>query len=366
MGDVIRKVKGGKFIGWYIRYRDADGRRKQRASHQPSKAEARRLLLEVEARVLRDKVGIPAPVKDITVAELCTRFLEEYASPRIKDLERYRRSGHYALKPVVEIVGRIPVTQLNRPTLERLRDTLSRRCAANTVRYHLRPLGAALSWGVRQGLLTHSPLAGMERPRAAHSLEYLSREDAAKLLAAAEHQARSSQQPGDWCRFIGIALGLYAGLRRGEIFGLRWQDVDVDAGRLTIARSYKLLPKSNKPRYLPLPAVLVPLLREWRPRCPETAERLICPVFNRGRWGMSTISLKGKHSLQTLFRAADCAVPSRPWHALRHTYASHYVMAGGNIMVLRQLLGHSSVETTQIYAHLAPDYLAAEANRVRY
>lgn len=366
MGDVIRKVKNGKFIGWYIRYRDADGRRKQRASHQPSKAEARRYLLEVESRVARDKVGIPEPTKEITVSELCSRFLAEYASPRIKDLERYRRSSRYALKPVVEVVGRIPLTQLNRATLERLRDNLSLRCAANTVRHHLRPLGAALSWGVRQGLLTHSPLAGMERPQAAHSLEYLARADAAKLLGEAERHARSTERPGQWCRFIGIALGLYAGLRRGEIFGLRWQDVDIDAGRLTIARSYRLLPKSNKPRYLPLPVALVPLLREWRPLCPETKERLVCPVFHRGRWGMSTISLKGKHSLQTLFRSAGCAVPARPWHALRHTYASHYVMAGGNIMVLRQLLGHSSVETTQIYAHLAPDYLAAEANRVRY
>lgn len=366
MGDVLRKVKGGKFIGWYIRYRDADGRRKQRASHQPSKAEARRFLLEVEARVARDKVGIPEPAKEISVAELCERFLSEYASPRIKDLDRYRRAGRYAIKPVLELVGRIPITQLNRLTLERLRDTLSRRCAANTVRYHLRPLGTALSWGVRQGLLSHSPLSGMERPRAAHSLEYLSREEAGKLLAEAERQARSAQRPGDWCRFIGIALGLYAGLRRGEIFGLRWQDVDVNGGRLTIVRSYKLLPKSNKPRYLPLPTVLVPLLKEWRTRCPETAERLVCPVFNRGKWGMSTIALKGSHSLQALFRAADRPVPTRPWHALRHTYASHYVMAGGNIMVLRQLLGHSSVETTQIYAHLAPDFLAAEANRVRY
>jgi len=366
MGDVIRKVKGGKFIGWYIRYRDADGRRKQRASHQPSKAEARRYLLEVESRVARDRVGIPEPVPTITVAELAERFFAGYASPRIKDLDRYRRAGRYALRPVLDVIGRLPITQLNRPTLERLRDSLSRRYEANTVRFHLRPLGAALSWAVRQGLLPFSPLAGMERPRAVHSLEYLTRDDAAKLLSEAERRARESQRPAEWCRFIGLALGLYAGLRRGEIFGLRWQDVDLDAGRLTVARSYKLLPKSNKPRYLPLPAVLVPLLREWRPRCPETSERLICPVFNRGRWGMSTISLKGRGSLQELFRAVGCPVPARPWHALRHTYASHYVMAGGNIMVLRQLLGHSSVETTQIYAHLAPDYLAAEANRVRY
>jgi integrase len=366
MGDVVKKSKGGRFIGWYIRYRDTDGRRKQRASHQPSKAEARRYLLEVEARVAREQVGIPKPVPALTVAELVERFLAEYASPRIKDLDRYRRAGRYALRPVLEVLGRVPVTQLSRPTLERLRDSLSRRYEANTVRFHLRPLGAALSWAVRQGLLPYSPLAGMERPRAEHSIEYLSREDAAKLLSDSERRARESARPADWCCLIGLALGLYAGLRRGEIFGLRWQDIDLDAGRLTVARSYKLLPKSNKPRYLPLPVVLIPLLREWRPHCPETADRLICPVFNRGRWGMSTISPKGKHSLQELFRASGCPIPARPWHALRHTYASHYVMAGGNIMVLRQLLGHSSVETTQIYAHLAPDYLTAEANRVRY
>lgn len=366
MGDIIRKVKGGKFIGWYIRYRDVDGRRKQRASHQPSKAEARRLLLEVEARVARDRVGIPEPTQDITVATLCARFLAEYANPRIKDLERYRRSGHYALKPVLAAIGRIPISQLTRQTLERLRDKLSVECAANTVRYHLRPLGATLSWAVRQGLLIHNPLAGMERPRPTHALEYLSREEAAKLLGEAERRACASLHPADWCRWLGLALGLYAGLRRGEIFGLRWQDVDLDAGRLTVARSYKLLPKSNKPRHLPIPTVLASLLRDWRTRCPETAERWVCPVFHRGRWGMSTVALKGQHSLQELFRGAGCKIPARPWHVLRHTYASHYVMAGGNLLVLRQLLGHSSVETTQIYAHLSPDYLAAEVSRVRY
>ena len=365
MGDIVKKIKGGRFIGWYIRYRDTDGRRKQRASHQPTKAEARRLLVEVEARVSRDRVGMPAPVAALTVAELCERFLAEHASPKIKDLARYRRTVRYALRPVLDTIGRVAVARLDRAVLERLRDGLSRRCAANTVRSHLRPLGAALSWGVRRGIVPHNPLAGLERPRATHSLEYLSREDATKLLAAAAQRARDGRSADGVCR-IGVALGLYAGLRRGEIFGLRWTDIDLEAGRLTVARSYALLPKSGRPRHLPLPAALVPLLREWRAHCPETTERLVCPVLRRGRWGMSAASLKGQHGLQALFRAAGCPLPARPWHALRHTYASHYVMAGGNILVLRQLLGHSSVETTQIYAHLAPDYLAAESNRVRY
>ena len=58
MGDVVRVVKRGRFVGYYIRYIDIDGRRKQRASHQPTKELARRYLLAVEGRVARGIIGI--------------------------------------------------------------------------------------------------------------------------------------------------------------------------------------------------------------------------------------------------------------------------------------------------------------------
>ena len=54
------------------------------------------------------------------------------------------------------------------------------------------------------------------------------------------------------------------------------------------------------------------------------------------------------------------------FHDLRHTFASHFIMAGGNILSLRDLLGHHDIKVTQKYAHLAPDHLAAEAGRVRF
>ena len=58
MGDIIRKKKGGKDLGWYIRWVDSDGKRKQRASHQPTYALAKRMLLEIEARVARGQAGM--------------------------------------------------------------------------------------------------------------------------------------------------------------------------------------------------------------------------------------------------------------------------------------------------------------------
>jgi hypothetical protein len=53
MGENVKKTKGGKFVGWYLRYVDIDGRRKQRASKQPTYAEAKRMLVEIEARIAR-------------------------------------------------------------------------------------------------------------------------------------------------------------------------------------------------------------------------------------------------------------------------------------------------------------------------
>jgi site-specific recombinase XerC len=54
------------------------------------------------------------------------------------------------------------------------------------------------------------------------------------------------------------------------------------------------------------------------------------------------------------------------FHDLRHTYASHFMMSGGNILALQKLLGHYDVSVTMKYAHLAPDHLATEAARVSF
>ena len=70
--------------------------------------------------------------------------------------------------------------------------------------------------------------------------------------------------------------------------------------------------------------------------------------------------------IDELLLAAGCHVPVRPWHALRHTFASHYVMSGGNLLALQKILGHSKFEMTQIYSHLAPDFMAGEMARLSF
>src|SRR5262249_2517541 len=102
MGDIIRKRKNGKVLGWYIRWIEK-GKRRQKASKQPTYALAKRMLLEIEARVARGMAGIiePVPGSELTVAELCKKFVAEFSNPRLKDLDKYREKYGYVLRRIL-------------------------------------------------------------------------------------------------------------------------------------------------------------------------------------------------------------------------------------------------------------------------
>ena len=250
MGDIIRKRKDGKELGWYIRWTE-NGRRIQRASHQTSHAMARRMLLEIEARVARGLAGLvePDPSPQLTVAELCARFCAEFASPRLKDPAKYRRQCASVLRRILPALGPLPVRALTTQHLAQARDALAEKYSAGTVRTTLIPLSAALSWGVAQGLLEQNPLKGLSRPRAVPQVEWLDADEVRRLLTRAEQLARTTAGPpglSRWSLWVAAALALYTGLRRGEVFGLRWQDIDVKTQRLTVACSYDTTTKNGR------------------------------------------------------------------------------------------------------------------------
>lgn len=350
MGEVIKRQIGGRFIGWYIRYYDADGKRRIKASKQPTFAEARRMLLQIEAQIARGESGIAEPQSRITVAELCTRFLDA-AHPGAKCAIAYRRSAASGLNRILPLIGALRLHKLRRRDIEQARDKLSLRYKANTVRAALRPLGAALTWAVQQDLIAQSPMSKIIRPRLEYSTERLTTEEASALLD--EGRRQSSKSAGAYSLFIGISLALRLGLRRGEVFGLRWEDVDWKGARLTVARSFEALPKNGKTRTLPLPSALAAELSRWRESCPRSIK--VCPIGTHGRAGLAQ-----------LLKAAKCKPLSRGWHALRHTFASIFIEQGGSILALKEMLGHSSLAMSLVYSHLAPSALARDIEKMKF
>ena len=366
MGDIIRLVRRGRFIGYYVRYKDSDGRRKMRASHQPTRELARRYLLEVEGRVARGAIGIPAPAAQRpTAGTLIERFLGEYTRPGIKDLAKYRQRAGVALRRVLPVLGALRSDAIGGTEIGRLRAALQRKWAPGTVGLSLTYCKIVFGWAVRQGLVGNNPFGRIELPRRSPAASFWSAEEVRSLLATADRLGAAGPVASRALR-AAVHLAVRTGLRKGELLGLRWTDVELSSGRLTIARSFAATPKSGRPRHLRLPAEVVPILAEWQKECPKTREAVVFPLRSRsGVWGMARTAAC-MAGLPRLLSAAGCRPLGHPFHALRHTFASHYIMQGGSLAVLQQILGHSDVKHTLIYAHLAPDFLNAEMSRIKF
>lgn len=357
MGEIIRRTKNGKFLGFYLRFYEA-GRRRMIASKQPTFAEARRMLVEIEARIARGELGIPErrSGRGTTVAELVERFLHEYSRPRIKDINQYRWQSRAILKKVLNQIGTLSTTQIQQTHIIKMRNRLSQEHEPGTVRNAINRLSVVFSWGIEEGLAPANPCKEVERPAGRYSVDFLSKEETQLLLCSA--QARANTLVGK-TRYVALALALHTGLRKGELFGLRWTDLDFDTLRLTVARSYLTRPKNDKVRYLRLPKALLPILKEWKEHCPLSTQ--VIPIRRNLEYGRN--SVLGLRQLMTEIGLRDVL---HPWHLLRHTFASHFMMSGGNILTLQKILGHCDLRITMQYAHLSPDFLGEEMERVKF
>ena len=156
---------------------------------------------------------------------------------------------------------------------------------------------------------------------------------------------------------------MYAGLRRGEIVNLRWDDVDLESGVLRI-RNYasgeeRHRTKNEEDRIVPLRPRLAAILRKVqgahlaRGGLPE----LVLPT---NRQGTAITSFQG--AWRRLLKR--CGLRYRQIQCLRHTCASHMVMAGVPLISVARFLGHKSTKMTERYAHLAPEHMTGELRRV--
>jgi site-specific recombinase XerD len=146
-----------------------------------------------------------------------------------------------------------------------------------------------------------------------------------------------------------IELGYGAGLRVGEIAGLAWADIEAD--------SVRVVGKGNKERRVPLTRSAAVALDTWRETAVAALGRIPAHVFvsRRGR----PLSVR---QLQRIVKQALRAVAEREGvspHTLRHSFATHLLDQGADLMAVKELLGHESLSTTQLYTHLSRERLKA-------
>jgi integrase len=147
-----------------------------------------------------------------------------------------------------------------------------------------------------------------------------------------------------------VLLALNTGLRRGELFNLRWYDITQTGRLLTVEGATA---KSGKTRHVPLNDEAAQVLKDWKAHSPASdGPDLVFPNPVTGE-RLGEIRKSWGKLLE------DAEITAFRFHDLRHHFASKLVMAGVDLNTVRELLGHRDIKTTLIYAHLAPEHKAA-------
>ncbi|NQS89748.1 site-specific integrase [Patescibacteria group bacterium] len=141
---------------------------------------------------------------------------------------------------------------------------------------------------------------------------------------------------------------LNTGMRRGELLNLEWRDVDLTRKRIKIRAKEDWQPKTSE-RYIPMNDSLFKVLRKHR----ESSKGGL--VFANGD-GKKIHKNDLRKELMKI--TEKCGFPDvTKLHSLRHTFASHLVMSGVDLPTVKKLMGHSDIDTTMIYSHLADEHV---------
>jgi integrase len=211
--------------------------------------------------------------------------------------------------------------------------------SAQTVLHVHRTLSQALAHAVKIGVLFKNPAEQVKPPRpAGREIAILSKPEIATLLRAAELT---------WI-YLPVLVGITTGMRRGEILGLRWSDINLKAARLTVNQSleakgrFKSPKTSGSRRTITLPSLTVEALSRYR--AVQAAERLKLGlgkpdlVFTRPD-GSPTDPDSITKAFDRLVKLAG--VRRITFHGLRHTHISHQLMDGVHVKVVSERAGHA-------------------------
>jgi len=281
----------------------------------------------------------PPPPPAPTFAEFSCQWFETYVKtnnkPSVQDSEARALRIHLA-----PFFGRFRIDKIESFHIEQYKaKKLAVGLKAKTINNHLGILMKCLTSAVEWNRCAKIPRAKRLRTPPP-PFKFLTREEIERLLMA--------WKSPEW-RTMAL-LALHTGLRLGELFGLRWQDVDFANRQLTVRQSIVSgvvgVPKNYRERTIPLTNDVVVALSALPRRGDLVLTRKNGEALSRGM---------AQNAIKHACRRAG--IRQIGWHALRHTFASHLAAASTPITSVQALLGHSSITMTMRYTHVLPSAL---------
>jgi integrase len=337
---------------WWIDYRTPEGRRRRKlyGTHDAAKTALAKIDLAKKDRTYTDPHASP------TFTEFSAIYLKTVSVHK----KRYDRETWF-IKSLVAFFGgcKIERTKVLEYRLARLK-TVSKA----TVNRELSVLRHMFNVAIDQNVVATNAArggTGMKAFKAQGRERYLEMAEVEALLTAI--QARIVKDSSDKMRasarksrqylHTAVVMALHTGMRKGEILGLRWENVNWERKTLLLLDT-----KNGESRGLPIDSILLRELSEHRSRVKN--EELVFPSFDNNGKVVPMADVKG--SFGRVLK--DAGITNFRFHDLRHTFASHYMMKGGQLYALSSILGHKDLKMTQRCAKLSPEYMDSQQDRM--
>jgi len=365
MGNIYKR---GKI--WYIDIR-VKGRRVRRRIGS-SKRIAELALKDAEVKAAKEEFGFAQ--NDITIDKYMAQFLDySRANHRESTTNRYRavidhfkefleakQDITFMSEITTEIVDQYKVFRKNSlvnpnghpvESDEDIEEYTRKGARAHTINFEIAALKTIFNVAIKWGYLKENPTKGIKKLKVTDSkaLKFLSIEECQKLLNAC---------PPDLHPIYFTFLN--TGMRKAELENLEWDDIDFKRRKIKIRRKEFWQPKTSE-REIPINHQLFDLLEKLKSKNEDGLDsRFVFPDKNGNQ-------IKTKLRRRLIKIAKDAGIDGlTKLHTLRHTFASHLVMNGVDLPTVKKLMGHSDIQTTMIYAHLAPDHLEKAVDRLDY
>ena len=354
-GSISRR-KDGRWCG-RLSLGYQNGRRLRKYVYGYARAEVATALTAMLASTAK---GEPVPDGRATVASLIKQWLDSIAvtrKPRTREFYELTARLH-----IVPDLGRVQLSKLEPMTVQKLISRKAQELSPCTARHIRATLRAALSFAVKNRLITFNAASRIECAKDDHEIKPLTAEEAARLLQTAEGTPIGMM----------LVLAVRLGLRRGELLGLEWRDVDFAERTLKIERSIQRikghplvavpLKTKNSKRVIHIGEEVVRALREHK--ADQAQQRLAGTEWHD--MGLIFCNSIGKpwepRAVNALFdRCVERAglPPATRLHDCRHTCATLLLAAGADLLSVSRMLGHAGIGiTADTYSH--PNQESAE------
>ncbi len=287
-------------------------------------------------------------------------FAEDWFENEVKNRKSLQTQRNYSgdlRNFILPIVGPVKLKDISIKHARSIENAMLERSKhPRTVNKVLMVFKTVLNDAVRSNNLLKSPIHGYpELPVPPRDLTYWSKEEIKTFLDFVKDDP-----------FYDLyVVTLNTGLRLGEVLGLKWDKVDFRNNQIVVSRSLgrsglKNTTKTHKARFIPMnDKVKTTLQKLFNERLNE--EFVFADSFGE--------HLDYNHITERHFMVAQREAGLSKiirFHDLRHTFASHFMMNGGNLYTLQKLLGHTDIQTTMIYAHLDAKFLQTAIDLIRF